>query len=311
VDERGAPGGPVGEHRLDGTDPGWVTWRAATAAELVADRVPIEASVDRRVESNRRWWDQMVPIHAASPFYDVERFRAGGLSLDEIERGEVGDVRGQSLLHLQCHFGLGTLSWARLGARVTGVDYSAPAIELARRLAAELGLEARFLCSDLYELPDRLQERFDVVFTSYGVLTWLPDLARWGETVAGLLRPGGRLHLVELHPFAGMFDDETTEVRLRYPYFRGAEAIRIERPGSYAAPAAPTDLQVTYSWPAPVSAVLGALVDAGLRIESFREFGSCGEQLRPWLVLGPDGRWTAPPGWPAVPLLYALRARAG
>jgi 2-polyprenyl-3-methyl-5-hydroxy-6-metoxy-1,4-benzoquinol methylase len=275
------------------------------------DRVLTEVTVDRRTESNRRWWDQMVPIHAASPFYDVERFRAGGLSLDEVERREVGEVRDQSLLHLQCHFGLGTLSWARLGARVTGIDYSPPAIELARRLAAELDLEARFLCSDLYELPNRLQERFDVVFTSYGVLTWLPDLARWGEIVAGLLRPGGRLHLVELHPFAGVFDDETADVRLRYPYFREPEAIRTERPGSYAAPGALTDHQVTYSWPAPISAVLEALVDAGLRIEAFHEFSSCPEELRPWLVLGPDGRWTTPPGWPAVPLVYALRARPG
>jgi SAM-dependent methyltransferase len=250
----------------------------------------------------------MVPLHAASPFYDLERFRRGGLALDPVERSEVGDVRGRSLLHLQCHFGLGTLSWARLGARVTGVDYSVPAVELARRLAAELDLDARFVCSDLYEVPDRLHDRFDVVFTSYGVLSWLPDLARWGQIVAGLLRPEGRLHLVELHPFAGVFDDETDDVRLRYPYFRGPDPIRTDRPGSYAAPDAPTEHQVTYSWPAPLADVLGALLDAGLRIESFREFGSCGERLRRWLVPAADGRWTTPPGWPAVPLLYAVRA---
>jgi SAM-dependent methyltransferase len=267
-----------------------------------------DALVDPRAEVNRAWWDERVACHAASGFYDVAGFEAGGLSLDEIERGEVGEVAGLDLVHLQCHFGLDTLSWARLGARVVGVDFSDPAIELARRLATEAGLEARFVCCDVYETLEHVGERFDVVFSSYGVLSWLPELRRWAEVVAGLLRPGGRAHLIELHPATCMFDDETTELRFRYPYFRRPEPTRVERSGSYAVPDAPTRQQTTYAWSSSISDVVTALLDAGLRIERFREFDSCHEQLRPFLVQGPKGRWRGPLGWPALPLVYALTA---
>jgi len=264
--------------------------------------------VDPRAEVNRAWWDERVGWHAESGFYDVASFEAGGLSLDVIERGEVGNVAGRDLMHLQCHFGLDTLSWARLGARVVGVDFSEPAIQLARRLATEAALEARFVCCDVYETLELVDERFDVVFSSYGVLSWLPDLGHWAEVVAGLLRPGGKVHLIELHPATCMFDDETTELRFRYPYFRSAEPTRVERSGSYAVPDAPTHEQTTFAWSSSISDVLTALLDAGLRIDRFREFDSCDEQLRPFLVQGPDGRWRAPPGWPALPLVYALTA---
>ena len=264
--------------------------------------------MDPRLEQNRAWWDEKVALHADSAFYDLEGVRAGASALDPIERAEVGDVRGQSVLHLQCHFGLGSLSLARCGARVTGVDFSATAIELARRLAAEFGLDARFVCCDLAEVPHRVRDTFDVVFTSYGVLSWLPDLAGWAAVVADALRPGGRFHLIELHPAACMFDDESADPRLRYPYFRGPEPIRTERPGTYAVPSAETVHQVTYAWPAAISDVLSALLDAGLRVEAFREFTSCHEQLRPWLVPTPDGSWGTPPELPAVPLVYAVRA---
>jgi SAM-dependent methyltransferase len=264
--------------------------------------------VDPRLEANRAWWDERVALHADSPFYDLARVRAGDSALDPIERAEVGDVQGLSLLHLQCHFGLSTLSLARDGARVTGVDFSTSAIDLAQRLAAEFGVEAHFVCCDLSDVPEAVPGTFDVVFTSYGVLSWLPDLTGWAAVVAGALRPGGRFHLIELHPAACMFDDESTDPRLRYPYFRGAEPIRIERQGSYAVPDAETAHEVTYSWPAGISDVLASLLDAGLQIESFREYPTCHEQLRPWLVPSGDGQWTTPAGLPAVPLVYGLRA---
>ncbi len=264
--------------------------------------------MDPRLETNRAWWDERVALHADSPFYDLDRVRAGASALDPIEETEIGDVRGASLLHLQCHFGMSTLSLARAGAGVTGVDFSTPAVDLARRLAAEFDLEARFVCCDLYEVPHAVPETFDVVFTSYGVLSWLPDLAAWAAVVAQALRPGGRFHLVELHPAACMYDDESTEPRLRYPYFRGSEPLRIQRRGSYAVPNAETTHEVTYSWPAAISDVLTALLEAGLRVESFREYSSCHEQLRPWLVPTGAGQWTTPPELPAVPLVYALRA---
>ena len=264
--------------------------------------------MDRRLNENRAWWDEMVALHADAPFYDLEAVRAGASALDRIEQSEVGDVEHASLLHLQCHFGLSTLSLARMGARVTGVDFSPAAITRARRLATEFGVDARFVCCDLSAVPQQIPEAFDVVFTSYGVLSWLPDLAGWAAVVAHALRPGGRFHLIELHPTACMFDDETPQVRLRYPYFRGPDPIRRERRGSYAVPDADTVHQVTYSWPAAISDVLGALLDVGLHLESLHEFTTCHEQLRPWLVPTEDGQWTTPPELPAVPLVYALRA---
>lgn len=173
--------------------------------------------VNEFIGANRARWDELVDLHLASDFYSVDAFRAGGLHLDAIERAAVGDVAGRSLLHLQCHFGLETLSWARLGATVTGVDFSPAAISAASALAHELRIDAGFLCCELDQIPRQLDAAFDVVFASYGSLCWLPDLATWAAVAARCLRPGGRLHVVELHPFACMFDDESDELRIEFP----------------------------------------------------------------------------------------------
>ena len=140
--------------------------------------------MDPRLAINRRNWDDRVPVHAASTFYDLAGFKAGRISLNEVEREEVGPVAGKSLLHLQCHFGMDTMSWGRLGAQATGVDFSAAAIDLARELSAELELDTRFVCSNVYDLPQALHEQFDIVYTASGVLVWLPDLAAWAEVAA-------------------------------------------------------------------------------------------------------------------------------
>jgi 2-polyprenyl-3-methyl-5-hydroxy-6-metoxy-1,4-benzoquinol methylase len=147
--------------------------------------------MNQYTHANRILWNAWTKIHEKSQFYDIQAFKAGGNTLKSIELDELGDVRGSSLLHLQCHFGQDTLSWARLGAQVTGVDLSDEAISLARSLAGELGLKARFVCSDLYELPQVLKEQFDIVFTSYGVLAWLSDLPRWAGIIANFIKPGG------------------------------------------------------------------------------------------------------------------------
>ena len=179
---------------------------------------------------------KLTPIHARSAFYDVEAFKAGQSRLLSIEREEVGDVRGKSLLHLQCHFGLDTLSWARLGAQATGVDFSAPAIRLARALNDELGLGATFVHSNVYDLPDALTGQFDIVYTSYGVLVWLPDLIRWAAVVAHFLEPGGTFYIVEGHPFMYVFDMERAAepqgLRVDQSYFGGAEPRRWEAEGA-------------------------------------------------------------------------------
>ena len=151
--------------------------------------------MDEAIRSNRELWDAWTKIHVASEFYDVEGFRNGTrpIRIADYERDEVGPVDGLSLLHLQCHFGLDTLSWARLGATVTGADFSPEAVAAARALASEVGIEARFVESDVYGLPGVLDEQFDIVYTSGGVLEWLPDIARWGQVAAGFVRPGGFL----------------------------------------------------------------------------------------------------------------------
>jgi SAM-dependent methyltransferase len=146
-------------------------------------------------DTNRQNWNERAAIHARSRFYDLDGFRAGRNALLPIERAEVGDVAGKSLLHLQSHLGDDTLSWARLGARVTGVDFSEEAIATACGLRDELGLDARFLHANIYDLPDLLNEQFDIVFTSYGVLCWLHDIPRWAQVAAGFVKPGGFLYL--------------------------------------------------------------------------------------------------------------------
>lgn len=147
------------------------------------------------LRSNRELWDAWTKIHVASAFYDVASFRNGErpIRLADYGREEVGSVEGKSLLHLQSHFGLDTLSWARLGATVTGVDFSGEAIAAARVLAGEVGIAARFIDSDVYRLPEVLDEQFDVVYTSGGVLGWLSDIAGWGRVAAQFVRPGGFL----------------------------------------------------------------------------------------------------------------------
>ena len=160
--------------------------------------------MDERLKANLDAWNQMAGIHAASREYRLAEFKAGENVLKPIELREVGDVRGKSLLHMQCHFGLDTMSWARLGANVTGVDFSDEAIALARSISAELKIPARFLQSNIYDAPDVLHEQFDIVFTSYGALCWLPDIKRWAEIAASFVKPGGFFYIAEFHPLTQM-----------------------------------------------------------------------------------------------------------
>jgi SAM-dependent methyltransferase len=262
---------------------------------------------DEAVAVNRAHWEAVTPGHVASAFYDVPSFLAGRDTIDDLEEAAVGPVAGKTLLHLQCHFGLDTISWARRGAIVTGVDFALPAVETARRLAAETGVTARFVHSDVYRLPDVLDGEFDVVFASHGVLGWLPDLRPWGEVVARFLAPGGRFALVDSHPVLWMFDDEREdgEMRLRYPYFSG-EPLEWEGEGSYADPGAPRTRVVEYAH--PLEEVLGSLIDAGLRIEAFREYDRLAWKALPHMVQSDDGWWRLPPDAVSVPLMFSVRA---
>lgn len=237
---------------------------------------------DEHRAANLRLWNEWTGIHERSAFYDVDAFRAGGISLLPLEREELGDVRGKRLLHLQCHFGLDTLSLARLGAEVTGVDFSDAAIATARRLADETGLRAEFVQSDIYDLaetaPLHWEARFDIVYVTYGAIEWLADLRPWATLIARSLRPGGLLYLAEIHPFASTLELEEIEggapaYRLvtAYGYFPTAEPQRFDVEGSYADRDAEVEQDVCYGWPHPVAEVLGVLLAQGLRIVSFRE----------------------------------------
>jgi SAM-dependent methyltransferase len=257
-------------------------------------------------ERNRDHWDERVPIHVSGEFYDVASFKAGQERLQPFEIAEVGDVSGKDLLHLQCHFGLDTLSFARLGARPTGADFSSDAVSLARSLAAELHLRAGFVCSNLYELPTALPGDFDIVYTSRGVLGWLPDIWRWAEVISHFLRPGGVFYITEKHPFADVFDDEIPG-KLTYDYFGQEQPQRFETQGSYADPDAHIEQPFEYGWWHPLSNIISALTSQGLQIDFLHEWPFCEWELA-GLEQQPDGTWRQPEGQPKLPLFFSLRA---
>jgi SAM-dependent methyltransferase len=263
--------------------------------------------------ANKALWDEWTAIHERSGFYDVEGWIAGRDRLRAFMLDEVGEVAGKDLLHLQCHFGLDTLSWARRGARVTGVDFSERAVELARSLAARTGLDATFICSDVLELDATLHGRFDVVFTSFGVIWWLPDLARWAEVIAGHLRPGGFFYLAEFHPFAQVLDDDesVTEPALRYPYFPSPEPLAFPVQGSYADRGARVGQPVEYGWAHSLGEVVTVLAKAGLRIEFLHEHPFSVYPQLPYLVeVAGEPRTYRLPGEldGTLPLLFSLKA---
>jgi SAM-dependent methyltransferase len=258
------------------------------------------------LENNRSLWNSWTRLHQRSRLYDIEGFKTGQTSLKPLELEEVGDVTGKSLLHLQCHFGMDTLSWARLGARVTGVDFSEEAITHARSLSAEVNLPANFICSSIYDLPDALDERFDIVFTSYGVLSWLPDLERWGEIIAHFLKPGGIFYIVEFHPFMEMFDDEGGT--LAYPYFHTPEPIKLQAIGSYAAPDATEFTHTEYNWAHSLSDTVNAVIRAGLRLEFIHEFPFSWYEAYSFLEEYEPGKARIRGHTQTIPHMFSLRA---
>ncbi len=262
------------------------------------------------LRANRRNWNELVAIHEKSKYYDVAGFKSGKSSLKSIELEELGSVSGKSLLHLQCHFGLDSLSWARLGAKVTGVDFSDKAITLARSLSKELRIEASFVCSDVYDLPKVLSEKFDIVFTSYGVLHWLPDLRQWARIIARFTRRKGTFYMVEHHPFLQVFygESDAPDLRVTDSYFHSEEP-RIEGPGTgtYADPSAEIHTP-EYEWVHSLGDVVNSLISAGLKIEYLHEFPFTEYKAFPFLEQGTDGWWRLNPGKAQLPLLFSLKA---
>lgn len=259
--------------------------------------------------ANRARWDEAVPFHATSDLYDLAGFRAGRDDIRPFELEELGDVAGRDLVHLQCHLGTDTLSWARHGAKVVGVDFSPAAVEAATQLAADCELAAEFICADVYDVPEELGGRtFDIVYTGIGALGWLPDIDRWAQVVARLLRPAGVLYLVEIHPIVvGVVNDGRTLVQ---DIFEGDYVRWDEKGGTYAVPEARLKNTATFERVYALSEVFSAVVDAGLSVELFHE-ESYTNAPWPWTVRGDDGFYRLPEGWPKYPLTYSLHARLG
>lgn len=224
--------------------------------------------VENYIEINKKTWNNKVPFHIDSQFYDMENFLKGKNSLPEIDITLLEDIKGKSILHLQCHFGQDSLSLARLGAKVTGIDLSDKAIEKARELNNQLRLDASFICCDVYETLKHLKGKFDIVYTSYGTIGWLPDLDKWAEVISGALKPNGKFVFVEFHPVLWMFDDNFTKIQYHY---HNEQPIIEEYTGTYANKEA--EITTNYiGWNHSLSEVFQALLKNGLQIEHFNEY---------------------------------------
>jgi SAM-dependent methyltransferase len=236
---------------------------------------------------NRENWDERVPAHLASPDYEVDRYAEDPGFLGHVVRFDVprlGDIRGLRGGHLQCHIGTDTVSLARLGASMTGLDFSAPAVAGAQRLAERAGADARFVQADVYAAPDLLgKSEFDLVFTGIGALCWLPDIRRWAEVVSALLRPGGRLFLREGHPMLWSVDEFRTDgtLTIEYPYFEREDPLILEEAGTYVATDVAFQHNVTHSWNHGLGEIITALMDAGLRLTALTEHDSIPWQAFP------------------------------
>jgi SAM-dependent methyltransferase len=260
------------------------------------------------VRANRDLWDELTEINFRSAFYDVDGFRKEPPPLDPEVLAGLGDLAGKSVLHLQCHFGMDTMRIAKLARAAVGVDFSERAIERARSLAGDIGSTARFTLSDLHELA--LAERFDVAFSSYGVLGWLPDLEPWGRVIARHLAPGGRFFVIEGHPTMFMFDGSVTELECRYTYWPSPEPLVFPPvQGTYSDPTA-TVTHTEYTWPHTIAEVVNALIGAGLVIDEVREYAHVVWRAFPFLVETSHQRFVMPPDRPQIPLMFSVRAHA-
>jgi SAM-dependent methyltransferase len=254
-------------------------------------------------EVNRRHWNQRTEAHFKHPDYRVKEFLEGASTLHPLELSEMGDVHGKSLLHLQCHFGLDTLSWARRGAKVTGVDISDKSIERAKELAARAQLSARFIRSDVFEVQNVLQEQFDIVFATYGVKWWISDIDRWAEIISSYVKKGGFFYMAEFHPVLSMLNGNK---EIYEPYFHQPEAERYTGEKDYCDEN--LIIEEEYGWRWTLGDVVTALIKAGLTIEFLHEFPYCIYKVWPTFVKKGDW-WYYPDGKKDVPLMYSMKAK--
>ncbi len=257
------------------------------------------------LENNRNAWNKRSELHFQSDFYDVEGFLKGKSSLNSIELGLLGDVKGKSVLHLQCHFAQDSISLSRLGADVTGVDLSDKAIELANELAKKDQSTAKFICCDVYDLPHHLEEKFDIVFTSYGTIGWLPDLDKWAKVVSHFLKPDGKFVFVEFHPYIWMYDDDLEKIQ--YNYFKD-KAIIETKENSYT-DGELAEIITNVSWNHALSEVVNSLIDNDLTIKSLDEFDYSPYDIFADSVEEEPGKFRVKKFGNKIPLVYSLLAK--
>lgn len=256
------------------------------------------------LELNRQNWNNRVDGHLTSNFYQMDAFRAGESSLKEIELALLGTIEGKNILHLQCHFGQDTLSLARMGATVTGIDFSDKAIREAQNLAAELSIDATFICCDVYNTSEHLSEKFDIVYTTYGTIGWLPDLNKWAKVIFERLKPGGKLIFVDFHPVVWMFDNDFKQVA--YNYFQESPIVE-EVSSSYA----DKEIEITdttITWNHGLSEVYQALQNAGLTINHFSEYPFSPYDCLNDLIEVEPNRFQVKHLVNKIPMVYALTA---
>ncbi|MFW9924518.1 MAG: class I SAM-dependent methyltransferase [Candidatus Thorarchaeota archaeon] len=260
-------------------------------------------------KANEARWNERVKINAKSKFYDLEGFIKGKSSLLPIEVKELGDVKGKTLLHLQCHFGMDTLSWARKGAIVTGVDFSSEAIKLAQELSENLSIPAKFVEANIYDIPKFIETKFDIIYTSYGVLCWLPDIRKWAEIISYSLKKGGIFYIIESHPF-GILIDETYNERFQtgYPYFNDGKAMKFDDSSNPIDPEKSLKNTVSYEWLHPLSVIINSLIDLGFQIEFLHEFPFGFFPLHPDMKKGKDGYYYFQNKLFNIPMIFSIRA---
>lgn len=260
-------------------------------------------------EANRRRWNEVTPVHAKSKFYDVEAFLSGNITIPKHEIAAVGPVQGLKLLHTQCHFGLDTLSWARLGATVVGIDFSEEAISQAWRLARQSGLQDRaaFVCADVLDLDRAIADDFDIVYTSHGTVTWLSEIDCWGRAMKSRMKPAGLFYMCDDHPAGLVFEETDGELRLVCDYFHSDQPLELRSDKDYAAPGY-TVHSPGYAWIWSLSDILSSLERQGLTVYQLREWPSNVYQQFPSMRQGDDGLWHLRPTHPSIPLMFEIKA---
>ena len=255
-------------------------------------------------EINKATWNKKVNVHAESEMYKMEGFRAGETSLMPYEIKALGDVNGKSLLHLQCHFGQDTLSWSRMGAKAVGVDLSDEGIKLAQQLNADLKLDAKFLCCNVLDTSKHIRDTFDIIYTSYGVIGWLPDLKPWAKIIAERLKVGGIFYIVEFHPILWMFDYVDGASKMKYHYNQ-KEVIYEEYEGTYADQTSKI-VSKEYGWNHGLSEVVNALIEAGLHIDYLNEYDESPYNVFPDLIKSENGMYKLKDQ--LFPMIFELKA---